>query len=238
MVRRHPTRRNEFTRTRKNLKRWAAIKALLPADLTAEPGVILGQIEDLDVVAVDGEVEGIKNPPFFRGGHDLVYPQFIPHNTVWLDGNYDADFLRYVLYHELVERELMSLGWSYDEAHEYAENAEPAADPLPTVHANGSDDGRYVFVHACPGSTAEDISDLRDSERKISRRTFVRKLAPGQWEWIQRELGYDRHLPISRADWQIPYFKGVYRGVPAVFLVWSAFEYIFTLDGTLGASRS
>ncbi len=100
------------------------------------------------------------------------------------------------------------------------------------------DDGRYIFVHACPGSTAEDIHALRDTERQITRKTFARKLGPDQWGWIQRHLGYDKNLPISQADWQIPYFKGRYRGVPAVFLVWSAFEYIFTLDGELGPSAS
>lgn len=106
------------------------------------------------------------------------------------------------------------------------------------VLPNPDDDGRYFFVHACPGSTYEDIRDLRDSERRISRRTFAKKLAPGQWEWIRRELGYDRRLPISKADWQIPYFKGVYRGVPAVFLEHSRIEYIFTLDGCMGPTKA
>jgi ribosomal protein S18 acetylase RimI-like enzyme len=98
------------------------------------------------------------------------------------------------------------------------------------------DDGLYRFVHACPGSTATDIANLRSSERQITRRTFQQKLGPEQWAWIQAELGYDRHFPISKADWQIPYFKATYRGVPAVFLIWSGFEYIFTLNGELGAS--
>lgn len=101
------------------------------------------------------------------------------------------------------------------------------------------DDGRYRFVHSCPGAeSGKDIQLLCESERQITRQTFARKLAPGQWEWIQRELGYDRYLPISSADWQIGYYKGVYRGVKAVFLDWSAMEYIFTLDGKLGPSVS
>jgi len=102
-----------------------------------------------------------------------------------------------------------------------------------------ADDGRYYFVHSCPGAeSGKDIQLLRESERQISRKTFARKLGPGQWEWIQRELGYDRYLPISSADWQIGYYKGVYRGVPAVFLDWSAMEFIFTLGGKLGPSVS
>jgi len=107
----------------------------------------------------------------------------------------------------------------------------------PVEENPAADDGSYRFVHSCPGAeSGQDIQLLRESERQITRQTFAKKLAPGQWEWIQRELGYDRYMPISRYDWQIGYYKGVYRGVRAVFLDWSAMEYIFTLNGKLGPS--
>lgn len=98
-----------------------------------------------------------------------------------------------------------------------------------------SDDGRYYFVHACPGSTYEDIWALKGTERKIARETFVRKIGARQWAEIQASLGYDRYFPISR-DRFIRYFKGVYRKAPCVFLRHSGIEHIFTLDGKLGPS--
>jgi hypothetical protein len=108
----------------------------------------------------------------------------------------------------------------------------------PTARTNPvSDQGCYLFVHSCPGAQCgEDIQALRESEVQITRQTFARKIGLEQWKWLQAELGYDRDFPISQADWQIPYYKGTYRGVPAVFLEWSGFEYIFTLDGELGPS--
>jgi hypothetical protein len=97
--------------------------------------------------------------------------------------------------------------------------------------------GRFLYVHSCPASTSEDIHDLVDRQKDISRRTFARAIGLEQWVWIQRELGYGPWLRISK-DWHVGYYKSVYRGVPAVFLRWSAMEYIFTLDGQLGPSAA
>jgi transcriptional regulator with XRE-family HTH domain/AraC-like DNA-binding protein len=97
------------------------------------------------------------------------------------------------------------------------------------------DDGRYRFVTDCVSSTYADVSALVDSEERIKLRTFQRKLAPGEWARINVTLGYDRSMPLSR-DPHVAYFKGVYRGTPAVFLVWSGIEQIFTLDGEQGPS--
>jgi hypothetical protein len=95
--------------------------------------------------------------------------------------------------------------------------------------------GRFLYIHSCPSSTSEDIGALVDAERDISLRTFREAVGLQQWRELQQMLGYDRYFPISR-DWHVGYYRSVYRGVPAVFVRWSAMEYIFTLDGVLGPS--
>jgi GNAT superfamily N-acetyltransferase len=94
---------------------------------------------------------------------------------------------------------------------------------------------RYIFVHSCPSSTYEDIQALTASEKPISLDTFRRAIGPAQWAEIQASLGYDRSFPIRR-DWHVGYFRGVYRGVAAVFLRHSRIEHIFTLHGMCGPS--
>jgi len=108
-------------------------------------------------------------------------------------------------------------------------------EPLPNPPAR--DDRRYRFVTSCVNSTMEDIHALQDSGRGIARATFVRKLAPGEWKEIQQQLGYDRDFSITR-DWHVGYYRGVYRGVPAVWLEHSRIEHIFTLDGKQGPSAT
>lgn len=100
-------------------------------------------------------------------------------------------------------------------------------DEIPWVRNPVSDRGRYRYVHSCKKSDYESISDLKESAQGISMRTFAEKVGPSGWRFIQDMLGYDRNFPISR-DWHVAYYSGVYRGQPAVFLVWSGVEYIFT----------
>lgn len=97
------------------------------------------------------------------------------------------------------------------------------------------DDHRYRYVANCVHAAAEDISAMVESAREITRPYFVRKLAPGEWAEIQRTLGYGRSFPIT-GDRTISYYRSMFRGQPAVFLEWSAIEYVFTLDGKLGPS--
>ncbi|MGZ5513865.1 MAG: hypothetical protein ACXW2O_02005 [Candidatus Aminicenantales bacterium] len=60
---------------------------------------------------------------FTEGGHDKVY-RFIPRNEVWLDDDLASAERKFVLLHELHERHLMSLGWSYSRAHRSASKIE------------------------------------------------------------------------------------------------------------------
>jgi len=87
----------------------------------------------------------------------------------------------------------------------------------------------YHFVTNCIGSDSQSIRDLVESEKSITLRTFREHIGLQQWKELLETLGYDRYLPISR-DWHVGYYKGVYQGLPAVFLRHSAIEWIFVKD--------
>ncbi len=62
----------------------------------------------LDVWIVCGElVRDLFYIDFTEGGHDLVYP-FIPRNEIWLDDDIGPEERKFVLLHELRERNVMS----------------------------------------------------------------------------------------------------------------------------------
>jgi hypothetical protein len=60
---------------------------------------------------------------FTEGGHDKVY-SFIPENEVWIDDDLGLEERRFVILHELHERNLMSLGMKYDKAHKSSSEIE------------------------------------------------------------------------------------------------------------------
>jgi len=53
---------------------------------------------------------------FTEGGHDKVY-KFIPRDEIWIDDDVEPREIRFVLIHELHERNLMSRGLKYSQAH-------------------------------------------------------------------------------------------------------------------------
>jgi hypothetical protein len=63
---------------------------------------------------------------FTEGGHHYVY-KFIPKNEVWIDDSLNPKEYDYVLYHELIERNLMKMNkYSYAQAHDVAIKIEDA----------------------------------------------------------------------------------------------------------------
>ncbi len=60
---------------------------------------------------------------FTEGGHDKVY-SFIPENEVWIDDDLDLEELKFVLLHEIHERNLMSKGEDYDSSHKSSSKIE------------------------------------------------------------------------------------------------------------------
>jgi hypothetical protein len=66
---------------------------------------------------VDGElVRDLYYIDFTEGGHDKVY-KFVPPKEVWIDDDVSPAERKFILLHELHERHLMDLGWTYDKAH-------------------------------------------------------------------------------------------------------------------------
>jgi hypothetical protein len=69
------------------------------------------------VWVVDGElVRDVFFIDFTEGGHDKVY-DFIPAKEVWIDDDVRPEERKFILLHELHERQLMSGGWTYEKAH-------------------------------------------------------------------------------------------------------------------------
>lgn len=78
----------------------------------------------LKVWIVDGRVvRDLFFIDFTEGGHDKVYP-FIPAGEIWLDDDLTLREIKFVLLHEIHERNLMSLGEDYHTAHESSSEIE------------------------------------------------------------------------------------------------------------------
>lgn len=72
----------------------------------------------LKVWIVDGElVRGVYFVDFTQGGHDKVY-KFIPEGEIWIDDDVSQKEMKFVLLHEIHERNLMERGMRYDPAHD------------------------------------------------------------------------------------------------------------------------
>lgn len=75
------------------------------------------KLPKIKVWIVDGEVvRDLFFIEFTEGGHDKVY-KFIPDGEVWLDNDLFPKERKFVLLHELHERNLMLNGLNYERAH-------------------------------------------------------------------------------------------------------------------------
>jgi len=71
----------------------------------------------IKVWVVNGEaVRDLFFIDFTEGGHGYVY-SFIPKNEVWIDDDIEPDEIKFVLLHEMHERNLMSKRMKYDSSH-------------------------------------------------------------------------------------------------------------------------
>jgi hypothetical protein len=88
----------------------------------------------------------------------------------------------------------------------------------------------YRFEVACVQANGDDITEMVDSAREITYRTFFqyasRADVEGLFPFYDRTA---RHGGLSiKKDWHVRYFKSRYRGRPCYYLVHSAIEYVFT----------
>lgn len=73
---------------------------------------------------VNGElVRDLFFVDFTEGGHDKVY-SFIARNEIWIDDDLELNERKFVILHELHERNLMSKGMDYDSAHKSSSKIE------------------------------------------------------------------------------------------------------------------
>ena len=86
----------------------------------------LGTIDGLDVYLVDGEkIRSTVHIDFTCGGHNLVYPWYVPPGEIWIDDALGGLDRTATLLHEAVEHSLMrDRRWGYDRAHDAASAAE------------------------------------------------------------------------------------------------------------------
>ena len=91
-------------------------------------------IGDAKLFLVDGnKMEALLSTDFTCGGSDMSYGKksnvgegaFIPDGEIWVDGKMDTTEIRFISYHEAVERFVMiNYDMSYEKAHEIANEME------------------------------------------------------------------------------------------------------------------
>lgn len=94
----------------------------------------IGTVEDINIYFVNACEVGVKFwMDFVDGGNDQAYginstnaiKKFIPDSEIWIDAHIDLFELRFILIHELYEREQMKYKkLKYLEAHELANKLE------------------------------------------------------------------------------------------------------------------
>jgi len=84
----------------------------------------LGALGRMHVWLVHGDVVRKRDQNYTEGGHDLVYPSYIPHGEIWLDDQIRPSERSFILIHEADERQLMAHGMKYNQAHQEASSLE------------------------------------------------------------------------------------------------------------------
>jgi 8-oxo-dGTP pyrophosphatase MutT (NUDIX family) len=99
--------------------------------------------------------------------------------------------------------------------------------------------GRFRYVTNCVngphGSGGEAIHEMTERSRDISYaallgavgRKGLAEVFPS-YDWSRRPMDL-----TMQKDYHVRYYRSVWRGIPCVYVVHSAIEYIFTLDGKL-----
>lgn len=108
-----------FTEWRAHIKKVVCLPPPIPKFVLSRENR-----EGQTLVLVNGRIiRQYLDPEFILAGHGLVY-SYITENEIWLDAAMDPDEIPYIFLHEIVERQHMTPGESYDIAHDYATAAE------------------------------------------------------------------------------------------------------------------
>ena len=80
--------------------------------------------DNVKIWLVDGKmVRNFFFVEYAEGGHDKVY-DFIPENEIWIDEILPPEEIKFIIFHELRERNIMLRGKKYQKAHKNATLAE------------------------------------------------------------------------------------------------------------------
>jgi len=129
--------RNWFKTAQASDELWKAVMQLFSQDLNPDNAKgclndheeprkeLIGKINYISVYMVNGgEVKTKYEMDFVEGGNEMAY-DFIPENEVWVDAFLDLHELKFVIYHELIERDFMIREkLDYEQAHGVANQKE------------------------------------------------------------------------------------------------------------------
>lgn len=121
----------ESAEREKRLKQRTKTKENLTVEVEIEKirKELLGETKNgLSIWLADGNlIRSLLMVNFTEGGHHLVY-DFVPENDVWIDNDMFKEEIPFVILHELYERDLMSKGSLYDDAHDGVGEIKGASD--------------------------------------------------------------------------------------------------------------
>lgn len=88
----------------------------------------------------------------------------------------------------------------------------------------------YRYEGRCVELDGQDIIDMTDKGREITRETFGANIGRGNYLMLSDALGYVRHaskgLTLAK-DYHVAYYRSKFRGKPCYYMVHSAIEHVF-----------
>lgn len=93
---------------------------------------------------------------------------------------------------------------------------------------------RHVLLTTCVNADGDDINEMCDRARDISFGTFLRYVTREELRRVFPFYSWGRERGGLRLanDRHVTYHRSVYRGMPVVFAVHSAIEYVFGSERT------
>jgi len=82
------------------------------------------------------------------------------------------------------------------------------------------------WVGTCVHLLARDLETFDDSSREITYRTFLRHVGTGIVRELNEQFGF---CPTVKNDYHVQFFKGKWRGQPAVCMMHSAIHHIWKI---------
>lgn len=88
-----------------------------------------------------------------------------------------------------------------------------------------------IYTYNCtnPDDT-EELEYICDNHIDITYNTFIKNVNPDSFKELCSSLGYDKHLHIKN-DYAASFRRSKYKGKYIYFVVHSAIEYVFKMEG-------